>query len=184
MSKPEMTRKPSGKATLFVGLGLALLGVVLLFWTQNFLDVLGRWWPSVFAVVGLLSLYHYQAHKARPRFLLLGLLLFLTGTFILLLNTVLAPCANLSQLWPIFMGIVGASIIPYSFRFGRTLRISFIIPSLFLIFFMFALLIFTLQFIKITFTDFVLGWWPLLLVFMGLTLVVAYYLRDQGDDKS
>ena len=175
-----MKNSKAGRKTLIAGLILTITGLLLLFWTQHFVQQLVRWWPSVFMLCGVAFLYHYVAHKARPVFLLLGLLLFLTGTFILLLNTLLARVFELKQLWPVFMGIVGAAIIPYSRGFKRSLRISFVIPGIFLIIFMIVLLVFTLPVVHITFTDFVLAWWPILLVIMGITLIASYYFRDRG----
>lgn len=168
-----MLRDPVRKATFISGVVLTVLGVLLLFWTQNFINGLVRWWPLVITVYGAWLLYQAFFRASRPSVLLMGLLLFLSGTFILLLNTVLAPTLGLKELWPVFMGIVGVSLIPYGTRYRRTVRVSLVVPGVILILLMALFLLFSLSIVKESFAEFVIGWWPLVLVFMGLGLIAS-----------
>jgi hypothetical protein len=140
---------------------------------QGFIDTLLKWWPAAFMVFGAILLYKVWFRKARPSTLFLGLLMFLTGLFILILNNLGAENLTLKELWPIFMGIVGVSLIPYGARYRRTVRVSLVIPGTILIVLMGVFLLFSLSVVKTSFTEFVISWWPLVLVFMGVTLVAS-----------
>lgn len=168
-----MLRDPIRKATFISGIVLTILGVLLLFWTQNFINGLVRWWPVVITVFGAWLLFKAFFRQARPSVLFSGLLFFLTGTFMLLMNTVAPTGLTLKELWPVFMGIVGASLIPYGARYRRTVRVSLVVPGIILIVLMGVFLLFSLSVVKQSFAEFVIGWWPLVLVFMGITLVAS-----------
>lgn len=177
-----MLKDPVRKAALITGVVLTVLGVVLLFWTNNFVNGLFRWSPALFTVVGALLLYQAWFRKARPSALFLGLLLFLSGTFILLLSTGFLPDElNLEKLWPVFMGIVGVSLIPYGARYRRTIRVTLVIPGIILLLLMAFFLLFSLKIVHQTFAEFFITWWPLVLVAMGLTLIVSGWMGKKPE---
>lgn len=171
-----MLKDPVRKATLASGVVLSVLGILLLFWTQNIIDGLVRWWPLAVTVLGVWALFKALFRQARPSVLLMGLLLSLTGIFILILNTLVPPPLGLEELWPIFMGIVGVSLIPYGARYRRTVRVSLMVPGIILIVLMGVFLLFSLSIVKQSFAEFVIGWWPLVLVFMGITLIASAWV--------
>jgi hypothetical protein len=167
-----MLNSPIRKATLVSGVVLVLLGIFQLFWPQVLLAVLVRGWPILFIVIGLLILYKFWFRKVRPSALFSGLLLLLTGTFILVLNMRIIPGdLTIKELWPLFMGIVGVSLIPYGSRYRSTVRLTLIVPGIILIVLMGIFLLFSLQIVKESFAEFFIRWWPLILVGMGITLI-------------
>jgi drug/metabolite transporter (DMT)-like permease len=169
-----MMKDPVRKAAIISGVVLTVLGIVLLFWTQNFINGLVRWSPLAITVFGAWLLFKAWFRKSRPSNLFLGLLLFLSGTFILLLSTGILPeSLGLKELWPVFMGIVGVSLIPYGAGYRRTIRVTLVIPGIILIILAAVFLVFSLGLVKQSFSEFVIGWWPLVLVFMGITLVAS-----------
>jgi len=168
-----MLKDPVRKATLITGTILTVIGVLLLVWTQNFIDGLVRWWPSVMTILGAFLLYKAWFRKARASALFLGLLLFLTGLFILVLNNLGPGSLTIKELWPVYMGIVGVSLIPYGARYRRTIRVSLVVPGIILIVLTGVFLLFSLSIVQQSFSEFVIGWWPLVLVFMGITLVAS-----------
>ncbi len=174
-----MLKDPVRKAAIVSGALLTIIGVLLIVWMQGFIDSLVRWWPAAFTVVGGILLFKAFFRKARPSALFVGLLMFLTGTFYLLLNTVIPETLTLKELWPVFMGIVGVSLIPYGARYRRTVRVTLVVPGLILIVLMGVFLLFSLQVVKQSFSDFVVSWWPLVLVFMGITLIASGWTRPK-----
>ena len=165
------------KARLVGGVVLVVLGVIQLFWPQAIFGVLVRWWPSLITLAGAFLLYKSLIRKARPSALFTGLLLFLAGTFILLLNMGILPAdLTLKELWPLFMGIVGVSLIPYGARYRRTVRLTLVVPGIILIVLMTVFLLFSLGLVKESFAEFFIRWWPLILVGMGITLIGTAWL--------
>lgn len=174
-------RDSIGLATLVGGLILTVAGLLLLVFPEHLLTTFAVWWPSALFVVGVLFLFQALFRGGSPGALFNGLLLTLTGVFILVLNTnLLPPGLTLKELWPVFMGIVGVSLIPYGARYRRTIRVTLVIPGLFLLFLMIVFLLFSLSVVQGSLTDFVGRWWPLILVFMGVSLITAAWLRDSG----
>ena len=171
-----MLRDSVRKATLVSGVVLTVLGLLLLFWTQNIINGLERWWPLGVTLLGAWLLFEAFFRKARPSALLMGLLLTLSGLFILVLNTLVPPPLSIKELWPVFMGIVGVSLIPYGARYRRTVRVSLVVPGLILLVMMGIFLLFSLSIVKQSFSEIVIGWWPLALVFMGITLITSGWL--------
>ncbi len=163
---------PVRRAALIAGIVLTALGVLLLFWTQNVLSVLGLWWPAGITVIGAIFLYRAFFRKARALVLFMGLLLFLVGAFISVLNAFSPdPVLALKDLWPVFMGIVGICLIPYGARYRRTIRVTLVVPGIILILLSGVFLLFSLSIVKQSFAEFVISWWPLVLVFMGIILI-------------
>ncbi|MEI8096108.1 MAG: hypothetical protein WCG80_18000 [Spirochaetales bacterium] len=174
-----MTRRDAiRRATLISGLVLTGGGAVLLFITQNVLESVVKWSPTALVLLGAYFLYRVIFLKARPGYLFSGLILVLGGTFTLLLSTGILPEGfSLKELWPVYMGIIGVSLLPYGARYRRTIRVSLFIPGLFLIFLCVAFLLFSLSVVKESLAEFVGRWWPLLLIFMGLTLLASSWLQ-------
>lgn len=168
-----MLKDPVRKATFISGVVLTALGILLLFWTQNFITILVRWWPLAITVCGAWALFKAFFRQGRPSTLFVGLLLFLSGTFILLLNTLLADLVTLKEVWPVFLGIVGLALIPYGARYRRTIRVSLVVPGIILLVLTGVFLLFSLSIVKQSFAEFVIGWWPLALVFMGMSLIAS-----------
>lgn len=173
-----MLRDRVRSAALVSGLVLTALGLLLLLWPGGTLEVLARWWPTALTATGAVFLYQALWGNRRPSLLFGGLLFVLTGFFILLLSTgILPPNLHLKELWPVFLGIVGVSLIPYGARYRRTVRVTLVVPGIILLVLMVVFLLFSLQVVRQSFADFVIAWWPLLLVFMGLVLMVGGGVR-------
>lgn len=168
------------RVALVTGVVLTALGVVLLVWMNNFINGVIRWSPLIFTVVGALLLYKAWFRKARPSALFGGLLFFLSGTFIFLLSSGILPDdLGLKELWPVFMGIVGVSLIPYGARYRRTIRVTLVVPGIILIVLMALFLLFSLSVVKQTFSEFFITWWPAILVVMGISLIGSGWVRPR-----
>lgn len=165
-------RDPFRKAAIVTGISLTALGVLLLFFTQNVLAGMALWWPAAITVVGAYFLYRAWFRKARPSTLFVGLLLFLAGAFMSGLNVFSSdPVAAMKDLWPVFIGIVGVSLIPYGARYRRTVRVTLVVPGIILLVLCGVFLLFSLSIVKQSFLEFMISWWPLVLVFMGIALI-------------
>lgn len=165
-------KDPVRKAAVVSGIVLTAVGVLLLFWTQNIANGLARWWPAAVTVIGAWFLYRACFRKGPPSSLFMGLLLFLAGAFILAVNGLSPdPVLAMKDLWPVFMGIVGISLIPYGARYRRTIRVTLVVPGIILILLAGVFLLFSLSIVKQSFSEFVISWWPLVLVFMGIILI-------------
>jgi hypothetical protein len=116
--------------------------------------------------------------KHAKRYSLPGMILTLGGLFFLLKNFVI-PDLSLSKIWPVLMMITGLSFLPYGFSKRRGTRIAIVIPALAIIGLSIVFFPFSLGLVEESFTDFVLTWWPTLLLLGGLILILSYVKRKE-----
>ena len=83
------------------------------------------------------------------------------------------------MIWPVFMAITGLSLIPYALKRRRRHRIDLLISSIFIVLLSLMFLPFSLKRTSITFFQFVLKWWPLLLIIAGLSLIISLIIRKK-----
>jgi len=161
---------------LIAGIYLIIIGGVLLLWNLGYLPFLGLLWPLPFMVAGILLLYQVFIKKKGDWYIFPGMLFSLGGLFFLLLNTIMQR-SSLIMIWPVFMAIMGLSLIPYALRRRRRHRIDLLISSIFIVLLSLMFLPFSLKRTSITFFQFVLKWWPLLLIIAGLSLIISLIIR-------
>ena len=161
---------------LLAGIGLLVLGGVLLLWRLDHLPALEALWPLPLIVIGLVLLslvfiWGYTRMYVPP-----GMLLLLGGIFFLLHNTVI-PNVKLEEIWPAFMLIGGISILPFAYKKSRSARLAITIPSAAIIGLAVIFFPFSLGLIEKDFTDFVLLWWPTILLLLGMLLIITHFIR-------
>ena len=158
---------------LVLGTGSVILGGIFLFWTLGQLPSLGSLWPIPFMIAGLFFLYFVFLRGKKEHYILPGMILMLGGLFFLLWNTVI-PEKSIKRIWPAFMLIAGLSLIPYAFKKKSTARTALIIPAVFIILLALLFFPFSLGKMMISFRDFALRWWPVLIIIIGICLIVSF----------
>jgi hypothetical protein len=163
---------------LIAGISLIIIGGLLLLWNLGYLPFLGLLWPLPFMVVGIFLLYQVFVKKKGDWYIFPGMLFSLGGLFFLLLNTIMQR-SGLIMIWPVFMSITGLSLIPYALKRRRRHRIDLLISSIFIVLLSLMFLPFSLKRTGITFFQFVLKWWPLLLIIAGSSLIISLIIRKK-----
>ncbi len=181
--------KHSGTRLMFVlGIVFILAGFVLLLWNLGGVELLfdlGGVIPLVLGLVLIVRFYRNRA-RAKARFLFLGYMLVFVSALILLANN-FWPDENgpwIDRLWPLFVGFTGLSFIPVAFNYHHGKRINLLIPSWVLLVLSFLALVFSLEWVNIGLAAFVGRWWPVFLLILGGSLVLAYWLHrysNKGD---
>jgi hypothetical protein len=75
------------------------------------------------------------------------------------------------------MFIGGISILPFAYKKSRSTRLTIIIASSAIIGLAIIFLPFSLGLIEKGFTEFVLRWWPTILLLLGMLLILTYFMR-------
>jgi predicted neutral ceramidase superfamily lipid hydrolase len=110
-------------------------------------------------------------------FILVGFFLFLSA-----LNILPVP---FSRAWPMLSIISGIALFPMGWQHYRSFRPRYIVPSIAFIMLGCILLIFSLDIVPFSLTQFVRGWWPLLVALAGLILVLlSIGTRNNTDSTS
>lgn len=163
----------------FSGVIAILSGLLLLLWTNNVLPASGVLVPVWIFVAGLSTFIYFYLFERKWRYVFLGLFACQAGVILLLLNTI-APKDYLIRFWPLGMTISGISLVPLCFKENSSSkRLALLISSVALILLSLLFLVFSMKLVKISFLEFVLSWWPLLLIIQGAVFLLIHVLRRQ-----
>jgi hypothetical protein len=168
---------------LIMGVLLLLVGTVLLLVTTRTASVLELLWPASIIACGVIYLFLIIKRSLRPQYLFVATFLILCGLFFLIYNIALTHI-GLGRLWPIFVGFIGISLLPPGIKAFRRLRAAYSIPAFAFIILSTIFFLFSFRVFKMTFREFIIGWWPLLLVLAGLVLVGFYVINRVRFSKS
>ncbi len=161
---------------LVLGVFFLLVGGLLLLWTFGYLNRFSATWPVIPLIAGLVLLYFRVFRTGPDYYLFVGTALVLAGALLLLTRT--AFPAELIRIWPLFMTIVGVSMFIYGRRKSGAVRVTFTVPGAAMVLLSAVFLTFALELLTVDFVRFVSRWWPIILVLLGLSLVIAHVLRS------
>lgn len=167
-------RKRHGRSddVLFISaLAAVLLGIALLLLTTHALEGAYRAWPLLVIAVGGVLLYVALVRRSSPAFLFGGIAFVLEGSFFL--ASVLLDL-RLGKAWPLAMVTGGTAGIIAGFATWRRPKPSFIVPSLCFILLGAIFSLFSFGLIRQSFRQFIVEWWPSLLILGGFILFAAY----------
>lgn len=182
-------KRPEIRFLLVAGLIFILLGFLFLLWNLGGLELLIDYTPLIPTLFGLMIIirFYLNRRKSKARYLFLGYFLFLVSGLVLFANIFWPEDQGpwVARLWPLFLGLTGLSFVPVAFNYRYSKRISLLIPSWVLLVLSFLVLIFSLEWVDIGFAAFVGRWWPVFLLILGGSLVLAYWLhryasREEG----
>jgi len=107
----------------------------------------------------------------RPAYLFFAALFMMAGLFLFLsaLGVITLP---FSQGWPLLSVFSGLALLPMGWRRYGGFRKNYIVSSCAFVLLGCILLVFSMRMVPFSFRDFFYYWWPLLVVFIGLTLVL------------
>ncbi|MDR0377673.1 MAG: DUF5668 domain-containing protein [Spirochaetaceae bacterium] len=107
----------------------------------------------------------------RSLYLFFAAFFLLVGFFLFLSALKIVPLV-FTKWWPILSVFAGLALIPAGWRHYGKIRPWYLVPSAAFIILGCVLLIFSLDIVSFSFKQFMLNWWPLLLVLAGLILVL------------
>jgi hypothetical protein len=124
-----------------------------------------------FVILGILCAFLSIRLNKRSLYLFFAAF-FLLGGFFLFLSTLKIIPVSFSRGWPLISVFAGLSLFPAGWhRYGK-FRSHYVVPSLVFVVLGSVLMIFSLDLVSLSFTQFILYWWPLLVVLAGLVLVL------------
>jgi hypothetical protein len=156
-----------------------IIGLLLMFFGSAFLlgSLTGRSHVSVlvsFIFVMLGSLFAFLAIKLNKRsvYLFFATFFLLVGLFLFLFSLRILP-VSFSQAWPLISVFSGLALFPSGWRRFGGIHPAYVVPSIVFVALGSALLVFSLDLVSFSFRQFMLNWWPLLVVLAGLILVLV-----------
>ncbi|MCL2600102.1 MAG: hypothetical protein FWD88_02860 [Treponema sp.] len=99
-------------------------------------------------------------------------LFFQAGLFFLLCGIGVLPL-ELQRIWPLLSVFAGVAILPTGWYRYRAIRVNYVVLAAAFVILGSVLMIFSLEVVAFPFSQFVLDWWPLLVVLAALALLLA-----------
>jgi len=106
----------------------------------------------------------------RSLYLFFAALFFQAGLFFFLNGIGVLPL-GLGRIWPLLSVFAGVAILPAGWHRYGAVRVNYLVPAVAFIVLGSVLMIFSLG--DFRFSQFVLDWWPLLVLMAGLVLILA-----------
>jgi len=167
----RLIRKFTGNLVFFAGLFLMILGISFLLGVLEGASRISVFVAFLLVVAGAFcALFAIKLNK-QPSYFFFASLFMMTGIFLFLsaLGIITMP---IPRSWPLLSVFSGLALLPMGWRRHGALRKRYIVSSCAFVILGGALLVFSLQMVPFSFRGFIYDWWPMLLLFGGLTLVL------------
>jgi hypothetical protein len=91
---------------------------------------------------------------------------------------------SFSQAWPLLSVFAGVALLPTSWHRHGAFRVRYVVSSILFVVLGSVLLVFSLDLVSFSFSQFVKNWWPLLVLLAGLILIlISLSAQNAGELK-
>jgi hypothetical protein len=143
------------------------------------LSVLGAFF---FVILGALCAVFAIKLNKRSLYLFFAAFFIQVGFFLFLIALKIIPL-EFSRWWPLLSVFSGLALFPAGWRRYGSIRSRYVVPSLTFVILGCLLLIFSFDVVPFSFKQFMLEWWPFLVVLAGLILVlIALGTRNNTEE--
>ncbi|MDR0638488.1 MAG: hypothetical protein LBG27_06255 [Spirochaetaceae bacterium] len=165
-------RSVAARVIFSVGIVFMVGGVLALFAAIQGISRLSVIVPVLFLAAGAgFAIYAIRLRK-RSLYLFFASYFLLIGFFLVLLALKVLPIP-FSQSWPLLSVFAGLSLVPAGWYHFTRIHAVYLLPAVLFIVLGCVLLFFSLDLAPWSFKQFMLNWWPLLIVLAGFMLVLG-----------
>ena len=178
-----VTRRPAARYIFIIGFFLMFLGTAFLFSSSMENPRAPVFISFMLVILGIaLAVFAIKLNR-RSLYLFFAALFLQSGLFLLLFALGIIPL-KFSQLWPLLSIFSGLALFPAGWHRYSAFNAKYIVPSVTFILLGAGLMIFALGRVAFSFAQFIINWWPLLIVLAGLTLIlVSLSTKLPGNQK-
>lgn len=166
------SRRVAAWFVFFIGLLLMLLGSAFLLGSLAGISKVSVLLAFFFVILGILCAVLAIRLNKRATYLFFAAFFLMAGFFLFLSAMGIIPRDIFYQAWPLIVVFCGLALLPAGWRSYGAFRSRFIVPSAAFVVLGCVLLIFSFDIVTFSFKQFILNWWPLLLVLAGLLLIL------------
>jgi hypothetical protein len=179
-----LSRRTIARIIFFVGLVLMFIGSGFLLGSLAGISRISVVGSFLFVILGSICTVMAIQLSKRGVYLFFAAFFLLVGFFLFLLALRIFPL-RLSESWPLLSVFAGFSLFPAGWRRFGAFRTGYVVPSIAFVILGSALLVFSFDLVAFSFRQFMLDWWPLLVVLAGLVLVLVSLCSKSsaGDPK-
>ncbi|MDR0643454.1 MAG: DUF5668 domain-containing protein [Treponema sp.] len=177
------TRPLIARFIFIAGLFLILIGIAFLLGSLTDISQKQLFLSFLFGIVGAGTAFFALSLNKRAVYLFLACFFIMTGLFLFLSALHIFPF-SIRKTWPLIAVFSGLALAPAGWRKYGRLRPVFMVPAVAFIILGGVLLIFSFRIVSFNFRRFVLDWWPVFFVLMGIVLVLLALSSKKVERKS
>ena len=170
--KTIYSRRIAAWAVFIIGFFLMFAGVLLLLRFVAGFSRVPVFIPFMFLLIGLVFAILAIKLNSRPSYIFAASFVLMIGLFILFSALEIIPRTILFRAWPLISVFSGLALIPAGWRRYSSFRARYIVPSCVFILLGITLLFFSFNIVTFSFRQFIVSWWPLLIIIVGLFMAV------------
>ncbi|GMO53230.1 MAG: hypothetical protein Ta2G_11110 [Termitinemataceae bacterium] len=169
-------KKHYSRSLLLIGITLTLAGGLFLlssFAVNINLPII----VSILLIIigGLLVVLTIKLKKSSA-YLFLAIFQVVCGVYLLILFTgIFAPSFTFAASWPLISILVGLSLFPAGLRHYKAIKFFYALPAFAFVLLGGVLLLFSTHIVQMSFRQFMLHWWPLIIILSGILLIVLAF---------
>ena len=163
---------------LAIGIGILLSGVFLLAVKFSKTQDSFGWKSILLTGTGAFLLYISFSLIKKGIWVFLGIASFLGGVHLLLLDAHIMPFTFI-ETWPLTIIICGLALIPSGLYNLKRIRTIYLFPAILMILMGAFFLMFSMHIFKSSFMHFIFMWWPLILIFGGIWLIILFVVQQK-----
>ena len=177
----KLRRIFAARLVFIAGLFLMVLGIAFLLGLKKGSSQLTVFLAFLLVVSGALcAVFALKLHK-RSYYLFFASFFLMAGCY-LLLSVLGIISLSISRAWPLLSVFSGLALLPVGWRRNGGFCKRYLVSSCVFIILGCVLLVFSFHMVPFSFSQFIRTWWPLLLIFGGITLALISLAakNDQG----
>jgi hypothetical protein len=167
-----VNRRLAARAVFIIGLLLMFLGAAFLWGSIAGISRISVLAAFFFVVIGSGCAFLAIKLNKRSLYLFVAAFFMLVGFFLFLAALSIIP-VSFSESWPLLSVFAGLALFPAGWHHYGAVRSRYVVPALAFAALGCLLLVFSFDVVPFSFTQFILHWWPLLILLAGLILVLV-----------
>ena len=176
-------RRIAAWAIFIIGFSLMLLGLIFLFGFLAGISHFSAFLAFLLVAVGSLFAIIAIMFNKQPSYLFFALFFFLVGLYSFLSVLGIIPRFIFFRAWPLISVFSGMALLTAGWYNYRNFRSKFVVPSCVFLFLGLTLLIFSFRLVTFSFQQFILNWWPLLIILVGIILLLRSLSGKNNREK-
>jgi hypothetical protein len=181
----QSSRRIAAWAVFIIGFFLMLLGVISLVRSIVGFSGLSIFLAFLFVIIGCLFAVLAIKLNKKVVYLFFASFFCMVGFFVFLVALGIIPGSFLIKAWPLISVFSGLALLPAGWRYYGSFRAKYVVPSCAFVALGIVFLVFSFDIVTFSFKQFILDWWPLLIVLAGIILVLGSLgSRNSAGDRA
>jgi hypothetical protein len=168
----HITKRAAARFVFIIGFLLMFLGSAFIIESLTNVSRVSILISFLLLILGISCAIFAVQLNWRSTYLFFAALFLQTGLALFLYSIHIIPI-KLSNAWPLLSVFAGIALIPAGWHRYGVIKVNYIVPAVAFIIMGAALMIFALDLVPVSLTQFVIDWWPLFVVLAGLILVMT-----------